>query len=39
MAITKTITANGSKGHHRFSLKVNEDTQVVIVHLQVFHLL
>ena len=26
MAITKTITANGSKGHHRFSLKVNEDT-------------
>lgn len=25
MAITKTITANGSKGHHRFSLKVNED--------------
>lgn len=26
MAITKTITANGSKGHHKFSLKVNEDT-------------
>ena len=26
MAITKTITANGSKGHHRFILKVNEDT-------------
>ena len=26
MAITKTIIANGSKGHHRFSLKVNEDT-------------
>lgn len=26
MTITKTITANGSKGHHRFSLRVNEDT-------------
>lgn len=26
MAITKTIVANGSKGHHKFSLKVNEDT-------------
>lgn len=26
MVITKTITANGSKGHHKFSLKVNEDT-------------
>lgn len=23
--ITKTITANGSKGHHKFTLKVNED--------------
>lgn len=23
---TKTITANGSKGHHRFTLKVNEDS-------------
>ena len=26
MAITKTITANGSKNHHKFTLKVNEDT-------------
>lgn len=26
MAITKTITANGSKGHHKFSLRVSEDT-------------
>lgn len=26
MVITKTITADGSKGHHRFSLRVNEDT-------------
>jgi hypothetical protein len=25
MAITKTITANGSKGHHKFTLTVNED--------------
>ena len=23
--ITKTITANGAKGHHKFTLKVNED--------------
>lgn len=26
MAITKTITANGSNGHHKFALRVNEDT-------------
>lgn len=26
MAVTKTITANGSKGHHKFSLRVSEDT-------------
>lgn len=26
MAIVKTITANGSKGHHKFSLRVSEDT-------------
>ena len=26
MAITKTITANGSKGHHKFTLRVSEDT-------------
>ena len=24
--ITKTINANGSKGHHKFALRVNEDT-------------
>lgn len=26
MALVKTISANGSKGHHRFSLRVSEDT-------------
>lgn len=26
MEITKTITANGSKGHHKFTLRVSEDT-------------
>lgn len=26
MAATKTITANGSKGHHKFALRVSEDT-------------
>lgn len=26
MAIVKTINANGSKGHHKFSLRVSEDT-------------
>ena len=26
MAITKTIVANGSKGHHKFTLRVSEDT-------------
>lgn len=26
MAITKTITANGSKRHHKFTLRVSEDT-------------
>lgn len=25
MALSKTITANGSHGHHKFTLKVNED--------------
>lgn len=25
MTITKTITANGSKGHHKFNLRVSED--------------
>lgn len=26
MAVVKTINANGSKGHHKFSLRVSEDT-------------
>lgn len=26
MALIKTITANGSKGHHKFTLKVSEDS-------------
>lgn len=26
MAVVKTLTANGSKGHHKFSLRVSEDT-------------